>query len=794
MLRAIVARVSAWFAQPPAGTGPDRLDAYDVHQDPHRQSRRNRLPRRPHRAPDGHSHRGRVFGRRRRCAACRKAATRRTGWARRAARKLSERRRDPRDCREVRRAGDPSRIRLPLRERSVRGGLRARRGIVFIGPPPRAIAAMGSKSAAKTIMADARVPLVPGYHGDGQDPKHACARGGEDRLPGADQGDGGRRRQGHEDRHARRRIRGGAGVRAARGARRRSATIACCSSATSRRRATSRSRCSPTRMATPSTCSSATARCSAGTRRCWRRRRRRAWTPRRRRAMGDAAVAAAKAIGYVGAGTVEFIAEQDGTFYFMEMNTRLQVEHPVTEMITGLDLVEWQLRVAVRRAACRCARTNSRSTATRSRRASTPRTRIAASCRRSACSSHWRMPVESPRVRVDTGVRAGDEVSPFYDPMLAKLIVWGEDRAAACAEMIAALRQCEVVGVATNIAFLERVVAHEAFAGARRHRADREAIATRCFRRRAPLLKARCVAAAIAEYTRVAARRRGAPRASGDAHSPWHATDAWWLNVASTGVCRSRSPTATTRHEVARRAARRTRRARRVAVAARSTCISTRRDGRLTLDIDGARVRRDRRRRRRRPPRIRARRAPQAHVRRPAGACRRGRGARRTPDGADVRRDRRRDGQGRRQGRARRAADRARGDEDGAHDRRAGRRRRRCRQFRRRRPRGGRRGSGRHRGRDDRADAAPMRMLLLQPARAATPTRWPRLFARGVARRGRSRAAAGGSGRAAGGLRGRLRPLRRRCSTSRTGQGDVHAERGRRATCWRCPTCRATCR
>jgi 3-methylcrotonyl-CoA carboxylase alpha subunit len=147
-------------------------------------------------------------------------------------------------------------------------------------------------------------------------------------------------------------------------------------------------------------------------------------TPERRAAMGKAAVDAAKAVGYVGAGTVEFIANQDGTFYFMEMNTRLQVEHPVTEMITGLDLVEWQLG--------------------RRRRAAAAGPGAAAHPRPCAGSAHLRrrsgqgLPAfdrqaDPPRaagrdlnVRVDTGVEQDDEISPHYDPMIAKLIVWDE--------------------------------------------------------------------------------------------------------------------------------------------------------------------------------------------------------------------------------------------------------------------------------------------------------------------------------------------------------------------------------
>ena len=182
--------------------------------------------------------------------------------------------------------------------------------------------------------------------------------------------------------------------------------------------------------------------------------------------MGDAAVAAAKAIGYVGAGTVEFIAEQDGRFYFMEMNTRLQVEHPVTEMITGLDLVEWQLRVAAgeplplapgrdrdsrpcdRGAAVR------RGSGARLPAVDRPHRALAhARSRTRACAS---IPAFAPATRSRR----------IYDPMLGKLIVWGEDRDRACAGLLDALRDCEVAGVATNIAFLERVVAHPAFATA----------------------------------------------------------------------------------------------------------------------------------------------------------------------------------------------------------------------------------------------------------------------------------------------------------------------------------------
>ncbi len=192
----------------------------------------------------------------------------------------------------------------------------------------------------------------------------------------------------------------------------------------------------------------------------------------RRREMGEAAVAAARAVGYVGAGTVEFIAEPTDTgdlrFYFMEMNTRLQVEHPVTEAITGLDLVEWQLRVAagerlplaqhelVRRGHA----IEARVCAENPDAGFLPAIGTMSVARWPA---HVRFVHDPVRPRIDTGFGEGDEISPHYDSMVAKLIVWGEDRGQALARLDAALRDTHIVGLQTNVAFLRRVAASRSF-------------------------------------------------------------------------------------------------------------------------------------------------------------------------------------------------------------------------------------------------------------------------------------------------------------------------------------------
>ena len=198
-------------------------------------------------------------------------------------------------------------------------------------------------------------------------------------------------------------------------------------------------------------------------------------TRERRQAMGEAAVAAARAVGYVGAGTVEFIVEGDA-FYFMEMNTRLQVEHPVTEMITGFDLVEWQLRVAwgerlpvqqddVR---LRGHAIEARIYAENPEKGFLPSTGTLTHLRfpeHVAFARHLLPDAPTPAaVRVDSGVRPLDEISPHYDPMIAKLIVWGENREQARHRLNEALGQTQIVGVATNVAFLRRLIALEAFA------------------------------------------------------------------------------------------------------------------------------------------------------------------------------------------------------------------------------------------------------------------------------------------------------------------------------------------
>ncbi|GMF49170.1 unnamed protein product [Phytophthora fragariaefolia] len=181
-----------------------------------------------------------------------------------------------------------------------------------------------------------------------------------------------------------------------------------------------------------------------------------------RKKMGDAAVAAAKAVGYVGAGTVEFLLDEDESFYFMEMNTRLQVEHPVTEMITQQDLVELQLKVAAgQKLPIRQKDLKIRGHAVEARiYAENPFNDFLPG---SGTLQHIRLPRTSENVRVDTGIIEGDEVSIFYDPMIAKLIVHGDNRQAALDTMLRALHEYQIVGLPTNIEFVARTANHTAF-------------------------------------------------------------------------------------------------------------------------------------------------------------------------------------------------------------------------------------------------------------------------------------------------------------------------------------------
>jgi len=400
-------------------------------------------------------------------------------------------------------------------------------GVAFVGPPPSAIAAMGSKSAAKAIMGNAGVPLVPGYHGDEQDARFLAREAeaiGFPVLIKATAGGGGK---------GMKIVRDASGFDAALASARREAKAGFGDD----RVLIERYLTAPRHIEIQVFADTHGHAVHLYERDCSVQRRHQkvleeapapGMTGERRRAMGSAAVAAAKAIGYVGAGTVEFIAEQDGRFYFMEMNTRLQVEHPVTEMITGLDLVEWQLRVAAGEPlpmaqdalAIRGHAIEARLYAEDPDRGFLPSIgRIA----------HWRMPRESPRVRVDTGFHAGDEVTAFYDPMLAKVIAWGEDRGRARETLLEALRDCEVVGVTTNVALLERVLAHRSFASGEVDTGLIERNHDALFAPPGAAPPIAVAAVALAEREALAREAARAVARSGDRHSPWQATDGFRL-------------------------------------------------------------------------------------------------------------------------------------------------------------------------------------------------------------------------------------------------------------------------
>ncbi len=341
-------------------------------------------------------------------------------------------------------------------------------GKVFIGPPASAIRAMGSKSAAKALMEKAKVPLVPGYHGERQEADflHAQADAiGYPVLLKASAGGGGK------------------GMRIVERSEDFDAALASCQreaiNSFGDDRVLVEKYLQQPRHIEIQVFADTHGHCVyLFERDCSVQRRHQkvleeapapGMTEERRRAMGEAAVNAATAVGYVGAGTVEFIANQDGSFYFMEMNTRLQVEHPVTEMITGTDLVEWQLRVAAgeplplqqHELKIQGHAIEARVYAENPDKAFLPST---------GTLLHLRMPqavqFENGDVRIDAGVREGDVISPYYDPMIAKLIVHGADRAQALTRMQQALQSFEVVGPATNVAFLGRLIASAPFSDA----------------------------------------------------------------------------------------------------------------------------------------------------------------------------------------------------------------------------------------------------------------------------------------------------------------------------------------
>lgn len=335
-------------------------------------------------------------------------------------------------------------------------------GLVFVGPPAAAIRAMGSKSAAKALMTDAGVPLVPGYHGEDQSLatfRDAAARIGYPVLLKATAGGGGKGMK-----IVKREADLAEGLA--------SAQREALSAFGDARMLVEKYVLQPRHVEIQVFADRHGHCLYLNERDCSIQRRHQkvieeapapGLTPELRRAMGEAAVQAAQAIGYVGAGTVEFLLDARGDFFFMEMNTRLQVEHPVTEAITGLDLVAWQLRVAAGEALPLTQAQvplHGHAIEVRLYAEDTDQGFLPAS----GTLQLYREPAAGPGRRVDSGVEEGDEVSPFYDPMLAKLIAWGDSREQARQRLLAMLMETAVGGFATNLPFLQRLLAHPAFA------------------------------------------------------------------------------------------------------------------------------------------------------------------------------------------------------------------------------------------------------------------------------------------------------------------------------------------
>ncbi|HAZ78418.1 MAG TPA: 3-methylcrotonyl-CoA carboxylase [Porticoccaceae bacterium] len=401
----------------------------------------------------------------------------------------------------------------------------AMHNITFIGPPVDAILAMGSKSAAKTIMANADVPLVPGYHGDDQSSaflKSEAEKIGYPVLLKAAAGGGGK------------------GMRAVHCAEEfEQALIAAkreaLSSFNDDLMLVEKYLLKPRHVEIQVFCDSHQNAVYLFERDCSVQRRHQkvieeapapGMTLELRQKMGAAAIKAARAINYEGAGTVEFLLDSRGDFFFMEMNTRLQVEHPVTEMISGQDLVTWQLIVAAGQS-LPCSqeqlKINGHAFEARIYAEDPDNDFLPATGRLSLLQP----PPEDSYIRVDTGVVQGDEVSIYYDPMIAKLIVWGTTRAKALTRLTEALSKYRIAGVTTNIGFLYNLATSQAFrdgdvdTGFIQHHHDE------IFRQRQQDLN---YAAPLAASAFLNLRQDNAAKIaqqSNEPNSPWHLNNNW---------------------------------------------------------------------------------------------------------------------------------------------------------------------------------------------------------------------------------------------------------------------------
>ncbi|MDB4352137.1 acetyl/propionyl/methylcrotonyl-CoA carboxylase subunit alpha [Porticoccaceae bacterium] len=400
--------------------------------------------------------------------------------------------------------------------------------LVFIGPPVEAILAMGSKSAAKNIMAKANVPLVPGYHGDDQSPailKQSAEDMGYPVLLKAAAGGGGK------------------GMRAVYQADEFDQALAAAkreakNSFNDEIMLVEKYLQQPRHVEIQVFCDQHNKAVHLFERDCSLQRRHQkvieeapapGMTEELRQRMGEAAIRAASAINYQGAGTVEFLLDSSGEFFFMEMNTRLQVEHPVTEMISGQDLVEWQLRVANGEPLpCTQDQLNIKGHAFEARiYAEDPEHDFLPSTGKLTV---LQAPLETAHVRIDSGVTQGDEISVFYDPMITKLVVWDIDRARALERLTQALSEYKIAGVTTNIPFLYNLASSQAFRRGDVNTGFIEEHEDEIFHRRQADLD---YAAPLAAQAILSERKNTAQdlaEQSNEPNSPWHLVNHWRIS------------------------------------------------------------------------------------------------------------------------------------------------------------------------------------------------------------------------------------------------------------------------